>query len=425
MQLNREITEAKNMDEDEIENETGHSVLILAGNNEIEHKVTVTEKKVEENKMQTQNSNETQTKIYYGDNTQVTPVGNLDYNDFSKETHIRQQMPGFDSQYRDFVHYIMKITHNIWEEKGIGIIYDTYHNNCIMHAGSINIVGIKEVISGTLQTLYGFPDRRLIGQNVIWSPLGKNGFLSSHRVMSTATNLNDSGFGKATGRKVSFRTTIDCAVEENRIYEEWLVRDNLWIAIQLGLDVESLAKKMAYTMLSKQNSDAQDNYGLPEAMQGQLKPEIYTAKDDSIGEFMLEMVSRINNYKYKKKEKKFYHDNAVVHFICNNDVVGHNEIQGMYISLYASIPNASFEVDRVTVNQRVQDDGFDVAIRYRIRGLNEGIGLFGQPSGKMLELLGINHYHVVNNKIKEEWVTFDGLDVLRQKYMDRSILSEA
>ena len=27
-------------------------------------------------------------------------------------------MEGFDPQYRDFVDYILKITHQIWEEKG-------------------------------------------------------------------------------------------------------------------------------------------------------------------------------------------------------------------------------------------------------------------------------------------------------------------
>ncbi len=45
-----------------------------------------------------------------------------------------------------------------------------------MHCGSSNLVGIKDVISNTLQTLHAFPDRRLIGQNVIWSNFGADGF---------------------------------------------------------------------------------------------------------------------------------------------------------------------------------------------------------------------------------------------------------
>lgn len=56
-------------------------------------------------------------------------------------------------------------------------------------------------------------------------------------------------------------------------------------------------------------------------------------------------------------------------------------------------------------------------IRWRLRGINEGIGFFGQPSGKHIEVMGINHYHILQGKVKEEWITFDGMDVLKQMYM--------
>ena len=355
-------------------------------------------------------------KVFYGKGAEVVPVGVMDYNDFSAQTKRNQNLPGFDPKYRDFVDYIMTITHEIWEEKGIGVIYDTYHNNITMHTGSSNLVGIKDVISNTLQTLHAFPDRRLIGQNVIWSNYGPDGFLSSHRVLSTATNLGDSNFGPATGKKVNFRTVIDCACTNNRIHEEWLVRDNLWIVTQFGLDPYKVAKEMAKASKTKVNP-LQSSYGLCESMEGQYVPELYKAADDSVGEMMLEMCSRIYNYKYINEVKKYYHENAVLHFICDKDLNGYDEIQGMIISFLASVPNGSFEVERVTCTDRPKNDGYDVSVRWRLRGINEGIGLFGQPSGKPLEIMGINHYYVVDGKIKEEWMTFDGMDVLKQKYM--------
>lgn len=377
----------------------------------------------EENKVQEVKAMETKgkvmeesNKIFYGKGSEVVAVGTFDYNDFSKQENRLQKLPGFDPQYRDFVDYILKITHQIWEEKGIGVIYDTYHNNITMHLGSSNLVGIKDVIANTLQTLHAFPDRRLIGQNVIWSNYGKEGFLSSHRVLSTATNLGDSNFGPATGNKINFRTVIDCAATNNRIHEEWLVRDNLWIVTQLGINPEELARNMAKTANQKMNY-LQNTYGLCESMEGQFMPEKYDAKDDSVGEMMLEMLSHIYNYKYINEVKKYYYDNAVVHFICDKDLNGYDEIQGMIISLLSSVPNGSYEVERVTCTDRPNNDGYDVAVRWRLRGINEGIGFFGQPSGKHLEIMGINHYHVVNNKVREEWITFDGLDVLKQKYM--------
>lgn len=356
-------------------------------------------------------------KIFFGDSNEVNSVRYSDYNDFLKNTEKKQNMKGFDEEYNDFVDYIMKITHRIWEEKGIGIIYDTYHNNVVMHAGSQNITGIKEVIAGTIQTLHAFPDRRLIGQNVIWSKFDKNGYLSSHRIISTATNLGDSGFGPATGKKVNFRTAVDCAAEDNRIHEEWLVRDNLWIVKQLGFDPHEIAKGLAKATAHKSPA-LQSRFGFCEAMEGQFVPKIYEAKDSSVGEIMLEMTSRIYNYKLFNEVKKYYHENAVVHYICDKDLVGYNEIQGMLLSLFASFPNSSFDVDRVTCNQRAKENEWDVAVRWRLRGLHEGIGFFGKPSGKPIEILGINHYHISQNKVKEEWMTFDGIDVLRQVYLE-------
>ena len=382
-----------------------------------EAKTTAAEvKNTVEEKKPAQTEAEKSVKVFYGNSDEVTPVGVYDYNDFSVQTKREQKMPGFDPKYRDFVDYIMRITHEIWEEKGIGVIYDTYHNNITMHCGSSNLVGIKDVISNTLQTLHAFPDRRLIGQNVIWSDYGAEGFLSSHRILSTATNLGDSNFGPATGKKINFRTTVDCATTNNRIHEEWLVRDNLWIVTQLGIDPHELAKKMAKAAAAK-TPKLQTSYGLCESMEGQYMPELYQAKDNSVGEMILEMASHVYSYKYINEVKKYYHDNAVVHFICDKDLNGYDEIQGMIVSLLASVPNGSFEVERVTCNKRVGENGYDVAMRWRLRGVNEGIGFFGQPSGKPVEIMGINHLTVINGKIKEEWVTFDGLDVLRQMYM--------
>ncbi len=355
-------------------------------------------------------------KIFYAKGSEVQQVGVLDYNDFSKKTKREQNMIGFDPQYRDFVDYIIKITHQIWEEKGIGVIYDTYHNNVTMHLGSSNLVGIKDVVSNTLQTLHAFPDRRLIGQNVIWSPLGAEGYLSSHRVLSTATNLGDSNFGPATGKKVNFRTVIDCATTHNRIHEEWLVRDNLWIVTQLGMNPYEVARKMAKGMKNKINS-LQSSFGLCESMEGQYMPEKYAAKDDSVGEVVLEMLTRIYSCKYINEVKRYYYDNAVVHFVCDKDLNGYDEIQGMLISFLASVPSGSYEVERITCTDREHGDGYDVAVRWRLRGLHEGIGFFGKPSGKLLEIMGINHYHIQDNKVKEEWITFDGLDVLKQTFI--------
>lgn len=363
-------------------------------------------------------STEMNRNLFYGNSAEVHSVGYSDYNEFCENETRKQSMNGFEDEYRDFVDYIMKITHRIWEEKGIGVIYETYHNDVIMHTGIDNIQGVNEVVSGTLQTLHAFPDRKLFGQNVIWSGNDQEGFLSSHRIVSNATNLGDSSYGRATGKKAIFRTIVDCFVHSNRIIEEWLVRDNLYIVKQLGFDPIEVAKRLAKQSAHK-SSSLQSSFGISETRKGQFMPEVFVPKSSEfeIGEFILEMYNKVWQRKLFNYVNEFYTDNAVVHYICGKDLIGSNQIQGMLISLFSSFPNAKFIIDRVTYNEGVVKNQWDVAVRWRLQALHEGIGYFGDPSGKPIEILGITHLEVNNGRITEEWLTFDGLDVLKQIYM--------
>ncbi|MES9758933.1 ester cyclase [Priestia megaterium] len=355
--------------------------------------------------------------VYYGNSEEVTPLGFYDYNEFSEVKERKQSMAGFDDDYVDFVDYIMKITHRIWEEKGIGVIYDTYHNNVKMHCGSVDLQGVNAVVSNTLQTLHAFPDRRLVGENVIWSGNDQTGFLSSHRISSTATNLGDSSFGPATNKKVSFRTVVDCFCHSNRVVEEWLVRDNLHLVNQLGFDPVELAKQMSSHETQLQSS-LPSSFGIDENKNGQFSPAVYMpcSKGFEVGEFILELYNKIYQRRLFNHVKDFYTDNACAHYICDQNVVGHQQIQGMLISLFASFPSAHFKIDRVTCNKCISKNEWDVAVRWRLSGIHEGIGYFGLPSGKPVEILGISHLRISQEKVIEEWITFDGLDVLKQIY---------
>ncbi len=345
--------------------------------------------------------------VYYSDNKDVNPVGHKDYNDYLKNTEKKQDLPGFDDDYLDVVDYILKITHRIWEEKGIGVIYDTYHNDCLVHTSAGTGTGISGVIAGTLATLYGFPDRRLIGEDVVWAQDSENVYFSSHRILSTATNINPSNFGPATNKKISFRTIADCAISENRIFEEWLVRDNLAVVQQLGFDPIEVAKKMAKSIPQTKI------VGMPETMEGQFMPERYKAKDSSLGEYFKEMLQDIYNVKMINRATELFTDNCTVNTVGNDKLVGHDEIQGNIIALLSSFPNARYTIDRITVND--QGEGVsNVAVRWKLRGLHQGQGKFGDATGKPVAILGVTQYLMKDGKCFEAFEIYDALDVLRQ-----------
>jgi hypothetical protein len=89
-----------------------------------------------------------------------------------------------------------------------------------------------------------FPDRTLLGEDVIWCGTPEEGMLSSHRLLPTATHLGDGVFGKATGRKRTYRIIADCHAINNQINDEWLIRDQGAIVRQMGLDPRQYARDL-------------------------------------------------------------------------------------------------------------------------------------------------------------------------------------
>jgi predicted ester cyclase len=145
----------------------------------------------------------------------------------------RQDLTGFDPDYSDIVDYIIRCTHRIWEEKNVGLCRSHYSADCAIHTLAGPVTGVEAVVANTLATLAAFPDRSLIGEDVIWSEDQPGLFHTSHRIVSLMTHLGDDAFGPATGRRAQVTTIADCLVRENRIVEEWLVRDNAHLVRQL------------------------------------------------------------------------------------------------------------------------------------------------------------------------------------------------
>ena len=346
--------------------------------------------------------------VFYANSEDGNAINRLDYNDFLKEAVRKQEMPGFDEDYLDVVDYILKITHRIWEEHSVGVIYDTYHNEVRVHSCSTTGYGIRNVILHTLEDQHMFPNRKLAPQAVIWAEDEPGKYFSSHRLVSTALHLGDGSWGKATGKEVVNYAIADCYMKENRIYEEWLVRDTLAQARSMGLDPLEYVRTRPAPV-----KDELTIQPYSESMNGQFFPEKYVAKDDSPAELIQELHSQVFNYKSLDRICDFFTEDALMYFVGGDCLKGHDAIQGALISFLSCFASANTTVHRVTVNMN-PDSSSEIAVRWVLRGLHEGYGMFGAPTNKMVEIMGINHYHMVNVKITESWMIFDALDVLKQ-----------
>jgi len=109
-------------------------------------------------------------------------------------------MKGFSNRFKDFPDYIIGVTKEIWEDRGVGTLNHYYAPDIPVRSPMGIQRGNQAVIASTMATIHEFPDRELLGEDVIWSGNEDDGFLSSHRLLTTATHTQDGAFGPATGK---------------------------------------------------------------------------------------------------------------------------------------------------------------------------------------------------------------------------------
>lgn len=328
-------------------------------------------------------------------------------------------MQDFDEDYVDIVDYIVRSTHKIWEEKGIGLIYTHYQHNVVIHTSDGLTYGRDKVIADSIRTMAAFPNIRLFADDVIWSGNDRDGFHSSHRIVWIGHNTGYSLYGPPTGRKVVRQGIAHCFVKENRVVEEWIARDELALIRQLGFDEHALARKMAAKeAASGVHSPLTLNLGEIERVWGQTVPETLppSTKDGfDIEDFVRRSAHEIWNWRLLNKIDQYYVPNYVCRTSTNRGLYGLGEFKAYILSLLAAFPDAKLGIDHICALGNEQD-GYRTALRWTLQGTHEGPGVYGEPTGKRIRILGITHQVVQNGRFVKEWTAFDEFALLKQLY---------
>ena len=327
-----------------------------------------------------------------------------------------QSMRGFNPRYKDFVDYIIGITHEIWEERGIGKLYDYYANTIHLHTSYGTSYGREPVFAATMEALAAYPDRRLYGDEVIWGGNDVDGLYSSHRLRHEGTNRGWSKYGPPTGKRVSYWSLADCFCKQNMVVEEWICRDELTLVLQLGLDPVETAKKMVER---ERDSDMQFQVvGDIERGIGQLPPErLPEAQSERFDpeDFIKRMFHEIWNWRLINKAFDYYHENLVFDGATRRSFKGVMELQNFVLSLLSPFPDLAITTDHFC---HVGDAGagYRVATRWTMRGTHTGYGIYGEPTGNPIRIIGISHHVIEDERIVGEWTVFDEFALLKQIY---------
>lgn len=319
-------------------------------------------------------------------------------------------MEGFDPEFRDLPDYTLGITRAIWEDRGVGpALKRFYADDVIVRAPTGLQLGNADVTATTLGTLHEFPDRKLIGEDVIWYGDEKAGFLSSHRLISVMRHTGDGAFGEATGRMVRTRIIADCVIHANQVKEEWLVRDQAAFAQCLGLTSAELAARQ----FDRETRDGDPaRFFLPEQDRaGPFVPRI--DGDDPSARLVCETYSSIWNDKDPSAIRTAYSEGCTVFPPGGQARYGQADLDEYLIGWLASFPDAKLTVSSAFCNR--QPNAFDrVAIRFEITATHSGWGHFGAPTGAPIYIMGLSHSYVFEGRILMEWLAIDEVPIWKQ-----------
>lgn len=307
-------------------------------------------------------------------------------------------MRGFDDRFTDFPDYILGITKEIWEDRGLGAkMKDYYHPEVIVRTPSGIGFGEPMMTEATMATCHEFPDRTLLGEDVIWSGSPEVGMLSSHRILSTATHLNDGQFGAATGRNIATRAIADCYAKNNMISDEWLIRDNGAIVRQLGFDVKDWSRERIAGL------DPESQPFRPAVdVQG---PYTGRGNDNHWGAAFAALLTRVMEAEFSVIPDQY--DRAVqAEYPGGQTVHGTGGVDAFWLGLRSAFPSATFEVHH-QIGMEEPNMPPRAAIRWSLNGKHDGWGAFGRPTGAEVHVMGMSHAEFGPRGLRREWTLYD------------------
>ena len=327
---------------------------------------------------------------------------------------IKQSLEGFDDIYQNIVDYIVRITYRIWEDRDVEYILDTYSSFSKVFDDYGLQLGNQKIVDDTHHTTGAFSNIKLIADEVIWAGNDKIGFHTSHRTIIRGTNDGPSKYGPATNKDIDILVIANCVALENRIFLEHVCYNTSSMLLQLGMNLDDMAKKLAATAPLGWPRDQKTWNDLKNA----ARPEIPIFENLPITGFDIDRFLRItfenlwNKRDYDKLDLNFV-ENFQFEGPTNRKFNGLKDYQDFLKSLATCFPDLELQIDEIYwMGNDV--DGYLTSTRWSATGTYSGEGIYGEPTDSKVQIWGITQNQVVGGKIVNEWMLFNEMDLMMQ-----------
>ncbi|MBM7069673.1 ester cyclase [Actibacterium sp. 188UL27-1] len=313
--------------------------------------------------------------------------------------------PGFDPKWKTFPDFILGMTREIWEDRGIATLKQYYGPDLVVRSPASVVVGNDGIIAATRETLAEFPDRQLPGEDVIWCD--DDGLMSSHRLLCTATHSGAGRYGPPTGQRLTYRILADCYCAENQVRDEWLVRDQGAIVRQMGFDLTEWTRDLI------RREGGPNHCTLPLTPETDLEgPYRGRGNDHEMGQALADILTQIMQADFAIITER-YDRACALHYPGHVTDYGHGVADRFWLSLRSAFPSARFQIaHRIGRNDPLLPPR--AAIRWSLNGRHDGWGMFGKPSHAQIHVMGITHVEFGPRGITKEWTLIDETAILKQ-----------
>ncbi|MGY9049169.1 hypothetical protein P775_27685 [Puniceibacterium antarcticum] len=314
-------------------------------------------------------------------------------------------MQNFDRKFRDFPDYVLGTTEEIWERRGLGQRLSHYCHPEVIQRSPAGILSGTAAVAGELVAQhFAFPDRRVLGEDVIWCGNEKVGMLGSHRALVVAQYGGMGAFAAPAGQKLQYREISEIYAKSNLISDIWRVTDRAAVCTQLG----TTPRDWAQGQLAALDPETQP-----------FRPEVdvtgpYTGggNKNQWGAAFADILGRIMSGDFSVIADQY---DRACHLNYSGGLSGHGfeEAEVFWLGLRASFPSAIFEVHH-QIGLEAPHMPPRAALRWSLSGAHDGWGRFGRPSGAHVHVMGMSHAEFGPWGLRREWSLLDEVAIWTQ-----------
>lgn len=309
------------------------------------------------------------------------------------------------SRFANLPDYIQGVTHEIWEGRDIASLHQAYGTHMVARSTLGVMIGAEEVIKDTLASQAAFPDRQILGDDVIWSGNEQDGYLSSHRSMIIGTHTGHGTFGPPTGKVVAARCIADCHVKDDVIDDEWLCYDMADMVRQLGHSPESWAR------LSIQREGAHPRLPYTPAID---RPGPYQGRgnDHPLGQRLADILTQMMAMDFSAIRRSY---DRAVHVWHPGGATGWGipYAEAQWLALRTCFPDATFAIHH-QIGRADPGQPDRAAIRWSLTGTHSGFGAYGAPTGAPVHVMGFTHAEFGPWGLRREFSLWDPVSIWKQ-----------